>query len=56
MNNSVFGKTMEKVRNRVDRRLVNEEKQAEKLAAKPKYEGRTIFDKSLPAVHMKRVK
>ena len=43
MNNSVFGKTMENIRNRVDIRLVNEEKQAEKLASKPTYEGRTIF-------------
>ena len=56
MNNSVFGKTMENIRNRVDIRLVNEEKQAEKLASKPTYEGITIFDKSLVAVHMKRVK
>ena len=56
MNNSVFGKTMENIRNRVDIRLVNEEKQAEKLASKPKYEGRTIFSESLAAVHMKRVK
>ena len=56
MNNSVFGKTMENIRNRVDIRLVNEEKQAEKLASKLTYEGRTIFDKSLAAVHMKRVK
>ena len=56
MNDSVFGKAMEDIRNRVDIRLVNEEKQAEKLAAKPKYEGRTIFSESLAAVHMKRVK
>ena len=56
MNNSVFGKTMENIRNRVDIRLVNEEKQAEKLASKPIYDGRTIFSESLAAVHMKRVK
>ena len=56
MNNSVFGKTMENIRNRVDIRLVNEEKQAEKLASKPTYEGKTIFGESLAAVHMKRVK
>ena len=55
MNNSVFGKTMENIRNRVDIRLVNEEKQAEKLASKPAFEGRTIFCKNLAAVNMKRV-
>ena len=56
MNNSVFGKTMENIRNRVYIRLVNEEKQAEKLSSKPTYGGRTIFDKNLAAVHMKRIK
>ena len=40
MNNSVFGKTMENIRNRIDVRLVNEEKQAKKLIAKPTFEGR----------------
>ena len=53
MNNSVFGKTMENIRNRVDIRLVNEEKKAKKLVSKPTFEGRTIFSESLAAVHMK---
>ena len=56
MNNSVFGKTMENIRNQVDIRLVNEEKQAEKLVSKPTFEGRTIFCKNLAAVYMKRKK
>ena len=56
MNNSVFGKTMENIRNRVDIRLVNEEKQAEKLVSKPTFEGRTIFCEDLAAVYMKRTK
>ena len=37
MNNSVFGKTMENIRNRVDVRLGNDRKKAEKLAAKPNF-------------------
>ena len=56
MNNSVFGKTMENIRNRVDIRLVNEESQAKKLVSKPTFERRTIFCKDLAAVHMKQTK
>ncbi|XP_072048278.1 uncharacterized protein [Amphiura filiformis] len=56
MNNSVFGKTMENIRNRVDIHLVNSRKKAKKLAAKPNFERRTIFDENLIAIHMKRTK
>jgi hypothetical protein len=56
MNNSVFGKTMENIDNRVDVRLVTDEVKAIKLAAQPNYESRTIFDENLIAVHMKRTK
>ena len=56
MNNSVFGKTIENIRNRVDVRLVNEEKQTKKLVSKPTFEGRTIFCENLAAVRMKRTK
>ena len=56
MNNSVFGKTMENIRNRVDIRLVNEEKVAKKLAAKPNFNHCTIFDENLVAIHMKKTK
>ena len=55
MNNSVFGKTMENIRNRVDVELVNREK-GEKLAAKPNFRHCTIFDEILIAVHMKITK
>ena len=51
MNNSVFGKTIENIENRVE----TDEKKAEKLAAKPNYEYCTIFDESLIAVQMKRI-
>ena len=56
MNNSVFGKTMENIRNRVDVKLVNNRGSAEKLSAKPNFEHLTIFDENLVAVHMKRTK
>ena len=56
MNNSVFGKTMENIENHVDIRLVCDEKEALKLAAKTNYDKFTIFDENLIAVHMKRTK
>ena len=56
MNNSVFGKTMENIENRVDIRLVSDMKEAIKLTAKPNYDRLTIFDENLIAVHMKRTK
>ena len=56
MNNSVFGKTMENIRNRVDVKLVNNRGAAEKLSAKPNFEKATIFDEGLVAIHMKRTK
>ena len=54
MNNSVFGKTLENNRNRVDIRLISTDKVAQKLAAKPNYDCCTVFDKNLIAVHMKK--
>ena len=56
MNNSVFGKTMENIRNRVDVRLVNDKRMAKKLAAKPNFKHCTIFDENLVAIHMKKTK
>lgn len=54
MNNAVYGKTMENIRNRVDIRLCSNNKQVEKLVAKPNFKGRTIFDENLVAVHMEK--
>ena len=51
MNNSVFGKTMENIRKRVDVRLVTDKKQLLKMAAKPTYVSCKIFNKNLVAVH-----
>ncbi|XP_065653011.1 uncharacterized protein LOC136080322 [Hydra vulgaris] len=56
MNNSVFGKTMENIENRVDVRLINNRDEAVKLASRPNYESRTIFDENLIAIHMKITK
>ncbi|XP_072021514.1 uncharacterized protein [Amphiura filiformis] len=54
MNNSVFGKTMENIRNRVDIHLVTTQDEARKLTTKPTYDRYTSFDENLVAVHMKK--
>ncbi|GFX54401.1 uncharacterized protein TNCV_3825001 [Trichonephila clavipes] len=54
MNNSIFGKTMENVRRRVDIRLCSTEEQARKLIAKSNFNRRTIFSENLMAVHLKK--
>ena len=51
MNNSVFGKTMENIRKRVDVRLVTDENKILKMAAKPTYVSSKIFNENLVAVH-----
>ena len=51
MNNSVFGKTMENLRKRVDVRLVTDEKKLLKLTTKPTYGSSKIFNENLMAVH-----
>jgi len=54
MNKSVFGKTMENIRNRVNIRLRTDDKSAEKLVSKPNYERTTTFSEHLVAVYMKK--
>ena len=51
MNNSVFGKTMENIRKRVDVRLVTDSKKLIKLVSKPTFVSSKIFNKNLVAVH-----
>ena len=50
MNNSVFGKTMENLRKRVDVRLVTDEKKLDKLTSKPTYVSSKILNENLMAV------
>ena len=51
MNNSVFGKTMENLRKRVDVRLVTSKHKLLKLASKPTFVSSKIFNDNLVAVH-----
>ncbi len=54
MNNSVFGTTMENVRNRINIKLVTNEKALNKLVKKSNYKGVNIFHENLVAVHMEK--
>ena len=54
MINSVFGKTMENIRNRVNVKLVNTQERLKKLSAKTNYKGCKIFNENLISVHMKK--
>ena len=54
MNNLVFGKTMENIRNRVNVKLVNNREKARKLIAKPNFRHCKIFSENLISVHMKK--
>ena len=51
LNNSVFGKTMENIRKRVDVRLVTDQKTLSKLVSKPTFVNSKIFNEDLVAVH-----
>ena len=47
---------MEHIRNRVDIKLVNNKKRAEKLSAKPNFNHCNIFSEDLVAIHMQKTK
>ena len=51
LNNSVFGKTMENIRKRVDVRLVTDQKKLSKLVSKPTFVNSKILNEDLVAVH-----
>ena len=56
MNNSVFGKTMENLRNRVDIKIVrsNEKDKIRKLVASPLYSRHVIFTNDLVGIDMRK--
>jgi len=58
MNNSVFGKTMENLRNRVDIKIVNsnETNKIRKLVASPLYARHVIFTNDLVGIDMRKSK
>ena len=51
MNNAVFGKTMENLRNRIDVKLVSNKNDCLKWTSKPSYMSHKIFDNDLVAIH-----
>ena len=56
MNNSVFGKTMENLRNRVDVKIVRawEANKIRKLVSDPAYDRFTLFSNDMGGIHMHR--
>ena len=56
MNNSVFGKTMEHIFNRLSVELVTSPKRMRKISTKPNFQSFKIFKDDLVAVNMKKTK
>ena len=56
MINSVYGKTMKKIRKRINARLVNNEKDFLRYASRPTHITPKVFDKNYATIHkIKRV-
>ena len=56
MNNSVFGKTMENVRNHRDIKLVTSDKRRKRLVSEPNYHSHKKFSDHLMAIEMKKTR
>ena len=56
MNNSVFGKTTENVRNHRDVKLVTSEKRRKRLVSEPNYHSCKKFSDHLMAIEMKKTR
>ena len=55
MNNAIFGKTMENVRNHGDIKIVSTDKKRNKLASEPNYHTTKRISKNLLKTEMKKV-
>ena len=53
MNNSVYGKTVEHFKNRIDVRLLSNKKDHLKWTSKPSYVSHKIFDNELVTIRKK---
>jgi len=58
MNNSIFGKTMENLRNRIDIKIVrsNETDKIRKLIARPLYSRHVLFSNDMAGIDMRKSK
>jgi hypothetical protein len=56
MNNAVFGKTMENVRNRIDYELVTSPDRVTALTKRPRFKGSKIFNENLVGIEMLKSK
>ena len=56
MNNAVFGKTMENVRNHRDVKLITSDKRRKRLVSEPKYHSHKTFSDHLMAIEMKKTR
>ena len=55
MNNVVYGKTMENLRNRIDVKLVSNKEDYLKWTSKPNYVSHKRFDSGLVAIRKKKI-
>ena len=56
MNNSVFRKTMENVRNHRDIKLLTSDKRRKQLVSEPNYHSHKNFSEHLMTIEMKKIK
>ena len=56
MNNSVFGRTMENVRNHRDIKLITTDKRRKRLVSEPNYHSHKKFSEHLMAIEMKKTR